>query len=53
MVASEQEKVLRVLDFVSQKQAYALDRLFSSVNVVSQEEVVSIARESSILEQLE
>lgn len=42
-----------MLDFIGQKQAYAFNGLFSPVNVVSQEEVVSITRESSVLEQLE
>ena len=52
MVAPQEEKVLRVLDLVGQKQTYALNRLFSTVDIVPQEKVVSVARKSSILEEL-
>lgn len=37
VVASKQEEVLWVLDFVGQEQADSLDVVFSTVNVVSQE----------------
>jgi len=50
VVASEQEKVLRVLDFVAQKQAHRLDRLLSTVDVVAHKEIVSLGREAAVLE---
>ena len=34
VVASQQEEVLRVLDFISEKQSDALNRLFSTVYIV-------------------
>jgi hypothetical protein len=49
VVTTKQEEVLRVLDFVAEKEAYCLDGLLSSVDVVSQEEVVGLGREASIL----
>lgn len=52
MVASEHEEVLGVLDFVGHEQADALDGHFSSVDIVAEEEVVSISGESSVLEEL-
>ena len=51
VVATEQEKVLWVLDFVSQQQTHGLKRLFATVHVVAQEKVVSIGRETTIFEQ--
>jgi hypothetical protein len=51
VVSSQKEEVLWELDFVSQQKADGLEALLSSVDVVSQEEVVSFRRESSVLEQ--
>ena len=51
MVASEQEKVLRILDFVGQQQADRLQRLLSSIDIISKEEVVGLWREAAVLEQ--
>ena len=50
MVSSQQEEVFRILDFVAEKQADGLDGLLFSVDIVSQEEIVSFGREDSILE---
>jgi hypothetical protein len=49
VVTTKQEEVLRVLDFVAEKETYCLDGLLSSVDVVSQEEVVGLGWEASIL----
>lgn len=38
MIASQQVEVLRELDLVSQQQGYGLNALFSSVNVVADEQ---------------
>lgn len=53
MISSEQEKVLWVLNFVSQEKTHGLERLLASVNVISQEEVVGIGRETAIFEKSE
>ena len=37
MISSENEEILRVLDFVRKKQAYRLQGLFSTVNIISEE----------------
>ena len=50
MVAPEQEEVLGVLDFVAEEQANSLDGLFAAIDVVTQEQVVSLGREASVLE---
>lgn len=53
MIASEQEKVLGVLDFVSEQEAHGLEGLLATVDVVSQEEVVCIGGEATVFEQSE
>lgn len=50
VVSSQQKEVLRVFNFVSQQQANCFETLFASINVISQEEVVGIRGETSILE---
>lgn len=51
MVAPEQEKVLWVFDLVGQQEADGLQGLFPSVHVVTQEKVVCLRREATILKQ--
>ena len=53
MVTPEEEEVLRVLNLVGQHETDALDRLFSSVNVVTEEKVVLVARVSAVLKELD
>lgn len=53
VISSEKEEVLRVLDFVCQKKADGFETLLSSVNIVSEEKVVCLWRETSILEKSE
>lgn len=48
MVTSKDEKVLRVLDLVSQEQADRLEGLLASVNVIAKEEVIRLRRESTV-----
>lgn len=48
VVASEQEEVLLELDFVGEEEDDCLERVLSAVNIVAQEEVVRLRRESSI-----
>ena len=51
MVSSKEEKVVRVLDFVSKQKAYSLYALFSSVHIVSKEQVVCMWWKTTILKQ--
>lgn len=51
MVPPEQEEVFWVFDLVGEEQADGLQRLFPSVHVIPQEQVVGLWREASILEQ--
>ena len=48
VVTSKDEKVLRVLDLVSQEQADRLEGLLASVNVIAKEEVIRLRRESTV-----
>ena len=50
VIASQKEEVLGILDFVAEKKAHGFDGLFSTVNVVTKEEVVRFGWEASILE---
>lgn len=51
MVAPEQEKVLWVFDLVCQQKADGFQGLFPSVHIVTQEKVVCLWREATILKQ--
>lgn len=49
VVASQQEEVLGILNFVGEEKTHSLQTLLASVNVVSQEEVIGIRREPTVL----
>ena len=51
VVTSEQEEVLLEFDFVGQEQNDGLKGLLATVDVITQEEVVGIRRESAVLKQ--
>lgn len=51
MVASQQEEILRVLNFVGQQEADGLQGLLAPVHVVPQKQVVGFRRETSVLEE--
>lgn len=51
VVSSKEEEVLRVLDLVGEKEADGLERLLSSVDVISEEEIVGLRGEATILEE--
>lgn len=53
VVTSQDEKVLRVLDFVGEQKADCLERLLASVYVVTQEEVIGLGRKTTVLEESE
>ena len=52
VVSSEDSKSVLIADFKSDEQGYGLDRVVSSVDVVTHEEVVGIGRVSTNLEEL-
>lgn len=52
MVSPQQEEILWVLDFVGKHERDAFDGLFSSVDIVSQKQVILVPRISTVLEQL-
>lgn len=49
VIAAQQEEVLRIFDFVCQQQAYRLQGLLPSVNVITQEQVVRLGRKATVL----
>ena len=49
VIATEQEEVLRVLYFVAKEQADGLDRLLSSVDVITKEQIVGLRGEPTVL----
>jgi hypothetical protein len=53
VVTSEDEEVFGVLDLVGKEQANGLKRLLTSVDIVTEEEVVGLRREATILEESE
>ena len=53
VISAQDEKVLRVLDLVCQQQTDRLQRLLSSIDVVTEEEVVGFRRETTVLEETE
>ncbi len=50
VVTSQQEEVLRVLDFVAKEETDCFNGLLSTIDVVSQEEVIGLWGEATILE---
>lgn len=53
VVTSEDEEIFGVLDLVGKEQANSLKRLLTSVDVVTEEEVVGLGREATVLEESE
>jgi len=53
VVTSEDEEVFGVLDLVGEEQADGLKRLLTSVDVITEEEVVGLRREATVLEESE
>ena len=51
VIAAQHEEVLGVFDLITQQQTYRLERLFASVDVVPEEQVVRLGREAAVLEQ--
>lgn len=53
VVAAQDEKVLGILDLVREEQADRLQALLSTVDVVTQEQIIRFWREATVLEQAE
>lgn len=53
MVTTENEEVLWVLDLVCEQQANGFQRLFSSIYIVAEEEVVRLWREATVFKKSE
>ena len=53
MIASKKEEVFRIFDLVGQQETDGLEALLSSVDVVTQEQVVRLGGEAAVLEQAE
>ncbi len=53
MVATQDEEIFGVLDFVCEEKADGLERLLSSIDIITKEEVVGLWGESTVLEQAE
>jgi hypothetical protein len=51
VIASQQEEVLGVFDFIGQQQTDGLETLLASVNIIPQEQVVRVGWVLAILEQ--
>ncbi len=51
VISSEQEEILWIFDLVGKQQTDSFQRLFSSVDVISQKQVVTLGRETSVFEQ--
>jgi hypothetical protein len=49
MVPTQQKEILRVLYLVSKHQTNCFERLFASVDVIAEEEVVALRRVAAIL----
>ena len=50
MIPSEQEKIFWILYLITEEKANSFDRLFTAIDVISQEEIVGFRRETSIFE---
>ena len=53
MVATQDEEVFGILDFICKQKADRLEGLLASVYIVAKEEVVGLRRKATILEQTE
>jgi len=51
VIATQHEEVLRVLDLVRKQQTYCFEGLLPTVNVVTEEQVITFWRKAAVLEQ--
>ena len=53
MIASQKEEVLLELGLVGKKQDNSLEGVLSSVNVITEEQIVGLGREAAVLKESE
>lgn len=53
MVSTQDEEIFWVFDLVGEKEADGLERLLSTIDVISKEKVIGLWRESTVLEKAE
>ena len=53
VVTAQDEEVFRILDLVCEQEANGLERLLATVDIIAEEEVVSLGRETAVLEEAE
>ena len=53
MIPPQQKEVLRVLDLISQHERNAFDGLFSSIDIIPEEEIVLIPGIATVFEELD
>lgn len=51
VVAAKNEEIFGILDLVGQEETNGLQRLFASINVIAEEEIVSFWGEAAVLKQ--
>ena len=51
MVSPQQEEVFRILDFIGEKKTDSFQRVLSTIDIISQKEVVRVGRIPSVFEQ--
>ena len=51
VVSAQHEKVFRILDLVGEEKANCLERLFATVDVIPEKEIVCFGRESAVFKQ--
>jgi len=49
MVATKNEKVLRVFNLVSEEKTYRFKRLFAPIHIIAQEQIICLGREAAVL----
>ena len=53
MIATEQEEVLWIFDFVRKQQAHSCNTMMSSVDVIAKEKVVGLRREHTAIKMIQ
>lgn len=51
VVSTQNEEVLRVLDLVGKEEADGLERLLATVDVITEEKIVGLGRETAVFEE--
>ena len=51
VVSSEQKKVVRVFNFIGQQKTNSLKIVLSPINIISQEQIITLRRESAIIKE--